>query len=187
MAKLTLNSALSGIHGRIDNWVYRRFGDRMIIGRRPEFTGPPSAAQLAVREKFSEAAAYARTALADPVRQPLYQTAARAKGRPLFAFVMGDYLNPPEVKSIDASGYHGQAGDLIKVNASDDFTVTAVNVVIRDGSAAVLEQGPAALVDGLWTYAATQAAAPGQTVTIEAAARDYPGHSGSQSLPWLIA
>lgn len=187
MAKITLNSALNGIRGRIDNWVYRKFGDQVIISRRPEFHGPLSAAQLAVRERFGEAAAYARSALADPVRLPPYQAAARAKGMSLFAFVMGDFLNPPVVSAIDAAGYHGRAGDLIKVSASDDFEVASVSVVIRDATDAVLEQGPAALTDGGWTYVATVAVAAGETVTIEAVAKDRPGHPGSQSVPWLIA
>ena len=69
MAKLTLNSALQGIRGRIDNWVYRKFGDRVIIARRPEFTGPPSPAQVAVRDRFKVAAAYARAVMSDPVLQ----------------------------------------------------------------------------------------------------------------------
>ena len=93
MAKVTLNSALQGIRGRIDNWVYRKYGDRVVIARRPEFTGPPSEGQLAVREKFRLAAAYARGALADPVSQTLYQTAAKSRGIPPFAFIMGDFLN----------------------------------------------------------------------------------------------
>ena len=187
MAKTTLNSALQSIRGRIDDWVYRKFGDRMVISRRPEFHGPLSAAQLAVRERFREAAAYAKAALADPVRQPLYQAAARAKGLSLFAFVMGDFLNPPEVKAIDATGYHGRVGDPIKVTASDDFEVASVNVVIRTAANAVLEQGPAALANGRWSYATTVPVAAGATVTIEATAQDRPGHPGSLSVSWLIA
>lgn len=187
MAKITLNNALNGIRGRMDNWVYRKFGDRMIISRRPEFHGALSPAQLAVRERFREAAAYAKAALADPVRQPLYQAAARAKGMSLFAFVMGDFLNPPEVEAIDATGYHGRVGDLLKVTASDDFEVASVKVVIRTAANAVLEQGPAALANGRWSYAATVPVAAGATVTIEATALDRPGHSGSLSVPWVIA
>lgn len=187
MAKITLNSALHGIRGKIDNWVYRRFGDQMIIGRRPEFSGPASAAQLAVREQFRAAAAYAKAVFADPVRRPPYEIAARTKGMSLFAFVMGDFLKPPVVEVIDATGYHGVVGDLLKVSARDDFEVAAVNVVIRDAADVVLEQGPAALVNGLWSYATTVAVPAGDTVTIEAVATDRPGHNGAKIMPWLIA
>jgi hypothetical protein len=187
MAKLTLNSALNGIRGRIDNWVYRQYGSRVILSRRPETSGVVSPAQTVVRERFKAAAAYARIALADPVQQPRYQAAARAKGMALFAFVVGDFLNPPVVQAIDATAYHGVAGDPIKVSATDDFEVVSVSVAIRDAAGAVLEQGPAVLVDGKWTYAATVAATAGETVTIEATAKGRPGNPGSLALPWLIA
>lgn len=187
MAKVTLNSALQGIRGRIDNWVYRRFGDRMVIARRPEFTAEASPAQLAVRDKFKAAATYARNALANPVSQALYQNAARVRGTPVFAFVMGDYLNPPEVRAIDASGYHGRAGDPILVSALDNFEVVSVNVAIRDAANAVIEEGPAALAGGAWEYVATVAIPPGANVTIEAVAKDHAGQPGGKALPLLIA
>lgn len=186
MAKITLNSALHGIRGRIDNWVYRRFGDQMIIARRPAGNGPPSAAQVAVREQFRAAAAYAKAVLADPVLRSHYE-AANNKGLSLFAFVMGDFLKPPVVSAIDAAGYHGRVGDRIKVSARDDFEVVTVNVMIRDATGAVLEQGLAAPGDGGWAYAATVAVPIGTTVTIEAVAKDRPGHPGSQTMPWVIA
>lgn len=186
MAKVTLNSALQGIRGRIDNWVYRRFGDRMVIARRPAFTAGPTPGQLAVREKFREAAAYARNALADPVSQALYKNAAKSRGTPVFALAMADYLNPPEVRAIEASGYRGRVGDLILVSAIDDLGVVSVSVAIRTAAGVILEEGPAALVGGIWTYAATTPVVAGETVTVEATAKDHPGHSGSKTLPWLI-
>lgn len=187
MAKLTLNSALSGIRGRIDNWVYRKFGDRVIIARRPASGGPVSPAQQAIREQFRAAAAYAKAVFADPVRRPPYEAAAKVKGTSLFAFVMGDFLNPPEVAAIDAASYHGHIGDLVKVTALDDFEVVGVDIVIRNAASVVLEQGAAALIGGQWTYAATVAVPAGDTVTIEAVAKDRPGHPGTKTVPWVIA
>lgn len=187
MANLTLNSALQGISGRIDSWVYRKFGDRVIIARRPTITGSPTPAQLVVRDRFKAAAAYAGAVLADPVLQPRYAAAARARGISLFAFALGDFLRPPVVQAIDASGYHGVAGDLIKVEASDDFEVVAVGLVIRDASDAVLEQGPAALVEGRWTYTARAVVGRGESVTIEATATDRPGHTGAKIVTWTNA
>ena len=182
MAKTTLNSALKRISGKIDNWVYRKYGDGVIIARRPESNGPASPAQLAVRERFRLAANYAREILADPVRLPAYAAAARARGLSVFAFIMGDYLRPPVVEALDLAGYHGIVGDLIKVSASDTFRVAAVHIAIRDGDGAVLEEGPATLTDGRWTYTATTGIAPpSETVTIEATATDVPGHTGSQT------
>lgn len=76
--------------------------------------------------------------------------AAQARGMSLFAFVMGDFLKPPVVEAVNLTGCLGRVGDLTRVNASDDFEVVAVAVMIRDAADAVLEQGPAALVAGLW-------------------------------------
>jgi hypothetical protein len=59
--------------------------------------------------------------------------------------------------------------------------------VIRNATDAVLEQGPAVFTGGAWTYAATAAVAAGETVTIEATAKDHPGHTGSKTVPCLIA
>ena len=186
MAKLDLNTALKGIHGRIDNWVYRQFGNRTIIGPKPVFAGAPTAAQLANRERFQEAAAYGRAALADPVLRPLYQAVAKARDLPPFAVIIEDFFTSPEVKEIDATGYHGHVGDLIKVSALDDFEVVWVEVVIRNAANVMLEQGPAALLDGLWTYVATVSVAAGETVTIEAVAKDRPGHPGVKTVPCLV-
>lgn len=71
--------------------------------------------------------------------------------------------------------------------ARDDFEVVAVDVVIRDAAAAVIEQGPATLAEGHWTYAATAVVATGETVTIEAVAKDRPGHPGSKTVSWTNA
>ena len=187
MAKSTLNSALRGIHGKIDAWVYRNYGDRTVISRRPEGTDARSPAQLAIRAAFKEAAAYAKAALADPVRRAIYATIAKARGRPLFATALTDYLKPPVVDAIDLGGYHGAAGDPIVVHASDDIEVTAVTVVIRDETDAVLEQGAAVAQDGTWHYTATAAVPPGQSVTIEATATDRPGHAGAKLTTWTQA
>lgn len=95
----------------------------------------------------------------------------------------------PSGLSIQVSprSYHGHVGDLIKVLARDDFEVVAVDVVIRDAAAAVIEQGPATLAEGHWTYAATAVVATGETVTIEAVAKDRPGHPGSKTVSWTNA
>ena len=112
-------------------------GDRMIIARRPDIRAKPSPAQLAVREKYKMAATYARAALADPISLALYQAAAKAKGVPAFAFALGDFLNAPEVKTIDATGYHGDIGDVIKVSAIDDVGTVPVQRLDRGFHAAI--------------------------------------------------
>jgi hypothetical protein len=187
MAKITLNSGIKRIQGTIDSWVYRKNGDGTIIASLPNRTAPPTAAQLAVREQFRAAAAYARTVQLDTIQLPRYEAAARAKGMRLFPFALADFLNEPEVLAIDTSAYHGAVGQRIRVRARDDFEVTGVNVIIRDGEAAVIQQGAAVLTNSVWEYATTVGIAPGEILAIEAIATDRPGHTGSLSVTHTVA
>jgi hypothetical protein len=187
MAKIELNSAIRRITGTMDNWVYRRNGDGVSIAKRPTNTKAPTAAQLAVRELFKAAAAYARSVQEDAIQRPRYAEAAKSKGMRAFAFAVADFLNEPKVMAIDTSAYHGAVGGLIKVRAVDDFEVTGVTVVMKDGENAVIQQGAAMLVDGVWQYATTVGIAVGEEVTIEAVAMDRPGHTGSLSVAHVVA
>src|SRR5688572_2383047 len=103
MAKIELNSAIRRIKGTMDNWVYRRNGDGVSIAKRPVNTKPPTAGQLAVRELFRAAAAYARSVQLDPVQRPRYAAVAKSKGQRAFAFAVADFLTPPKVLAIDTS------------------------------------------------------------------------------------
>ena len=187
MAKIELNSAIRRIQGTIDNWVYRRNGDGVSIAKRPTFTKPPTPGQLAVREKFRAAAAYAQSVLLDAIQRPRYAAVAQRKGIRVSAFAVADFLNPPEVVGIDISAYHGALGDLIKVRAVDDFEVTGVTVLLKDGENGIIQQGAAVLTDGVWQYAATGGIAVGEHVVIEAIATDRPGHTGSLSVAHVVA
>jgi hypothetical protein len=187
MAKIGLNSALTRITGTIDNWVYRNTGEGMVVAKRPLNMKPPTAAQLAVRQLFADAATYAKAAIADSVVGPRYAAAAAAVGQRPFPFAVADFLNEPVVEAIDSALYHGAIGNVIKVRALDDFEVAGVTVAIRDAANAVLEQGAAIFADGLWHYTATTAIAAGTAVTIEAVATDRPGHSGSRQVPLVVA
>ena len=136
---------------------------------------------------FKAAVAYAKAALADPVRRSVYAAIDQARRRGLIATAVADYLKPPVVDAIDLGAYHGAVGDPIMVRASDDVEVTGVTVVIRDESDAVLEQGAAVAQAGAWRYTATAAVAAGQSVTIEATATDHPGHPGAKLTTWTQA
>jgi len=184
MAKTELNTALNSISGGIDNWVYRRLGNRTVICRRPRPSSRVSTAQHDVREQFRLASDYADSVFADPVLRAAYEAIALSENRRLRPVVMADFLNPPVVNAIDLSGYHGAIGDPIKVKASDDAGVMSVNVVLRAEDDSLIEQGPAVLHAGVWVYLATTAHAPGLPVNITATAVDRPGHSGSKMTVW---
>jgi len=184
--KVQLHRAFRGMQGTLDEVTYKRFEDRTISLPKPTaFTGPPTAAQVRVRERFTEAASYAKAVMRDPARLAVYAAAAKAIGRQsVFPVIMGDYLNLPEVKEIDLVDYTGHVGDPIKIRAVDDFEVVAVKVTIRNAAGATIEQGQATKGDTRWVYRAQTVAPTDQTLTIEAEASDRPGNERALSETW---
>ena len=138
----------------------------------------PTAGQLAARERFRQAALYGRIALADPETKALYESAARAKGVPVFSMIVGDFFHAPSIDQVDIGGYGGRAGDTIVILARDDFQVTGVSVAVVDGEGNVIESG-AAVEDpprsGRYVYTATAAVPAGTAVSVRVKATDRPG------------
>jgi hypothetical protein len=183
MAKSTLNPVLKQINGNIGDLVFRELRGRTVISQKADLSGvEPTAAQLATRERFREAAQYGKDVLADPALKALYEAAAKAAKKPLFSMMVADYFRPPVVSAIDLNGYTGAAGELIRVRAYDDFEVTAVTVSLMDGAGTVLEGGGATAENGRWLYTTTTTVTPGMSVTVTATALDRPGNAGSAAL-----
>ena len=184
MAKVKLSPALTAIHGKLGEMVFKRFNHQEIVARPPDRTGiVPTENQLAQQDRFRLAALYGKAVLADPVSKAIYEDAAARKGVPAFALTVGDFLNAPIVDEIDLSGYTGKIGDKIGVRASDDVEVHGVSVTIREQGGAVIEEGDAVFsqATATWTYTATTALAQGQAVSIDVSATDRPGHKGMKS------
>ena len=187
MAKIELSPIFTQVRGRIGKFVLRKNGEDTALGRMPTASlKAPTAAQLEVHAQFRAAAAYAKRMLADPIHGPRYVAAAHAKGMRTRAFAFRDFFKEPVVQQIDVSDYHGAIGQLIKVQAYDDFEVTGVHVAVLDGENAVIFQGPAVLTNELWQLAAPVGIAVGEEVTIRATATDRPGHTGTLSQAYTI-
>ena len=181
MAKVKLNPLLEQIRGQVGDLVFRRYGDEVVISRKPDMSDVElSEAQLAQRERFNQAALYGRIVLADPETKALYEDAAKEKGHPIFSLMVADFLRAPSVDEIDISGYTGAVGDEIYIYASDDFDVQAVEVALSDAAGNPIEGGPATESPpdtGRWLYAASQSVDPGTTVRFLVTATDRPGSS----------
>jgi len=81
------------------------------------------------------------------------------------------------MRESDASRYHGRAGDVIEVLATDDVMVERVGIVIVGEGNAVIERGAMSLVPGCrssWAYAATRDAG-GSHVRVIVDAADLAG------------
>lgn len=186
MPKIEMAAPFTHVRGRIGPLTYRKTEHGNVLSQFSARTNAPTAAQLQVREQFRAASAYAKRILADPELGPRYALAAAAKGMKPRPFAVRDFFNEPVVQLIDVSEYHGTVGQVIKVQAFDDFEVTGVDVAVLDGENAVIFQGAAVLTNGLWQLAATVGIAVGETVTIKATATDRPGHTGTLSLVHTI-
>jgi hypothetical protein len=93
MAKSTLNSALTGLSGSIDHWVYRQTPHGTVITRRPDMSGVVwSPAQLAQRERARAAGCHYRRIMADPRVATQKRAEAKAAGLPVSVYVMKDWL-----------------------------------------------------------------------------------------------
>jgi len=159
--------------------VFRNRGDVSIMAKPPKKSiKEPTAAQMEIRRKFKLAARWAKEALQDPEKLALYTAKATGMMTP-YVVAMSDYLKPPVIHSIDASGYKGTAGDQVLVLASDFTRVMAVTVMITDAGDNVIEEGPCSEALNLdhWVYTATTAVDSTAGLKITATATDIPGHT----------
>jgi hypothetical protein len=182
MAKVKLNPILEQVRGQVGDLVFKRYGEGVVISRKPDVSDKAwSEAQLAQRERFRQATLYGKMVVADPATKALYDEAAEARGKPVFALIVADFFNAPTVGEVDLSAYGGQSGDEIVVHAADDFDVAGVQVGIADTAGGEIERGEAAETptgSGRWVYAATVDVPAGTSVRIGVTATDRPGGTG---------
>ena len=96
MARVKLNPILEQVRGQVGDLVFKRYGEEVVISRKPDFEGrEPTAAQLAARERFREAALYGKIVMADPETKAIYVEAAKAKGQLVFSLTVADFFNAP--------------------------------------------------------------------------------------------
>ena len=176
--KFKLNPAFEQASGALGELVFREVNGKTIVSRKAAVSGVITEAQAAHRERFRQAAAYGKFAMANQATRAIYDAASEEKDIPAYALSVADFLNLPSIKDMDLSAYHGQTGDAIKLITSDDFGVVNVHVVITDALGTTLESGNAVEAPagtGRWTYTATAAVADGTTITVKITATDRPG------------
>jgi hypothetical protein len=181
MSTIKNETDLSGVFG--ESVSFRKVNGRIVAKNRPQRKQVAlSPAQVEHREKFQEAASYAKAQMDDAEAKSLYKSRITTKKQSPFALAVRDYLVAPTVKSIEAMNYRGAVGDAIVIKAIDDFMVTKVTVIITDSSGAVIEQGDCTQnpkMNFLWDYQATVANPTLPGTKISAIAFDRPGNKGS--------
>lgn len=175
--KFKLNRAFRAASGELDGLVYRNIRGNVVASRKPDLSNIVySESQIAHQQRFKQAAAYGKAALADADTRELYEAAAKAKDIPVFALTIADFFNAPTIDVLDLSAYNGNTDDIIKISASDDFGVQQVHVSISAEDGTPIENGYAmetAEGAGLWVYVATAAVESNVIVTV--VATDRPG------------
>jgi hypothetical protein len=159
MGESSKNLATEGLRGQVGNFVYRRrrADGKIFVSRHPgEQEAEPTDAQLSVRERFQQAAIYGRSVISDPQLKAEYKAAVKP-GQSAYNVAVADFFYAPDIGEVDMSRYSGQAGDEIRINVTDDFSVQQVSVKIENADATFVEEGQAVLSpDGLsWIYTAT--------------------------------
>ncbi len=175
MAKVRNNIVMKGLSGSLGDQLVIKMdkGGRTIVSVKPTFPGGRTfnPQQVAQQEAFKQASAYAKGSKTEE----LY--VEKAQGTPMSSYnvAIADWFHEPEIVSVDLDAWSGQAGQLIRIEATDDVKITQVTVVITDESGVLLEQGAAVQADGLWWQYTTTAAASGSPIVI-VSAQDLPGN-----------
>lgn len=179
MSEVDLNPTVDGYRGSIGRLVFKRYKGRTIVSKKPVVTAEPSPAQLAQRQQFKEAAAFGKSAKADPELRAFYEPVAREKGFTVYTVALTDFLSKPAMFPPDLSKYQGQIGDTIAVKVEHDLALAGVDVNILSSAGASIERGKAVengTGTGKWIYTATSAVAPGSELLIEVVGVDYAGN-----------
>ncbi len=94
MAKITLNPMIKEAHGRLGNYVFRcsHTGEMSLIKVADMSNVKWSEAQKAHRQRFKEAVAYAKAAMAEPKARAQYEKAAAEAGKRPFDLAVSDYF-----------------------------------------------------------------------------------------------
>src|SRR5687767_6832485 len=124
---------------------------------------------------MAECNAYSLDAIKDPEVKKAYQAAATG-GQTAVNVAVKDAWHAPVVHSIVMNGYRKNAGDLIFVQATDDFKVMSVKVSIYDINGILIEHGEAKQDGMMWMYVALQSNEDANRIV--ATAFDLPGNEG---------
>lgn len=157
MGKIKNNVVTKGFSGKFgDDLVFRQVDDATIFAKRTVVTTEPTEKQLETRNRFAEAALYAKAALDNAQASQEYKLMAELQGlKSAYVAAVTDFLTMPEVGSVFARSYKGAVGDIINITAKVPFKVVELDVKILRPDGSVLESGKATANELKWRYAAT--------------------------------
>lgn len=161
-----------GLTGKFGPLVFRSLNGKTVVSVYRPSSQPSSGNQVAHRQRFKAAAAYAKSAIADNSTRQLYEEKAKKArdGRTPYNFAVADYFTSPHIGRIQLQG------NTILVPAYDDGLVSGVTLQLFTRDHLLVEEGPAAaLRDGLhWCYEIVSLAASVERIIVTAT--DLPGN-----------
>lgn len=182
MARQKRNAVMHNATGMFANQVvFKERAGKVYLAGPPKTkeNRKPTAPQQVIQDRFKTASEYAKMAMEDPDTKAAYQKVAN-KSQSAYNMALKDAFTPPVVKRIYAQGYRGLVGDVILVNAKDDFKVNNVKVEIHSSSGELIEEGPCEIVDKKsWSYTVTRANLSVPGTKIKATAFDIPENEGT--------
>lgn len=179
MSSVEMHPPFKHYRGKIGDLVYRKRKGKTIVALCPDADRPLKKREIAHRQNFSEAAAWATQALKNPELLEVYEELAGVRDIPIRAVAVADFLGRPSVETPDLSGYTGQIGNQILFQATDNIGVTGARVTISDEAGIPYESGIAVEVDedaGLWMYTAMSAVPADSTALVKVQVNDRPGN-----------
>ena len=154
MARIKGNKLTQGVTGMIGKQiVYKNRLGTEYAAAAPEVNKyrEPTPGQKKMQGKMARATAYSQKAIKDPELKKAYEAVATG-GQTAANMANSDAWHAPVVNDIIANGYKGNAGDVIFVQATDDFRVASVKISIFDRAGALIEEGQALLHGLMWMY-----------------------------------
>ena len=178
MAKIKGNKLTEGFSGMFNNQIVfkTRLGTRYASGPpNVNKNRKPTPRQKTVQDKMTRCNDYAIEAIKDADVKQAYAAVATG-GQTAVNIAFKDAWHAPVVHSITANGYKRNAGDIIFVQATDNFKVASVKVSIFDANGILIEEGEASQDGLLWMYVAQQDHEDAGRIV--ATAFDLPGNEG---------
>jgi hypothetical protein len=137
MAMLDPNTVIGILQGKIGDLVFvRTKNGKVIVRHRPVRRTHSTAGELAGQSLLAQANVYVKRIRQEPDQYAVYQRAATLNGKRACDLAKADFYHPPVINDVDLSGYGGNTGEVIRVEAVDDFGLTSVMLTISelDGS-----------------------------------------------------
>ncbi|MES2731206.1 MAG: hypothetical protein V4714_05635 [Bacteroidota bacterium] len=179
MAVVKKNIITQGLSGELGGAiVFRQVGGRTIVSTPPTQSGELSEKQKVQRDRFQQAAFFAKAQMLNPVTKAAYQAATDEIHPNPYTVAVADFLRGPDIEEIEFTNYTGKVGDTIRIRVMDNFRVDDVHVTIENTDGSLVEKGNALqqpnVIDWLYTATKANASLDGDKITIRA--NDFPGN-----------